>query len=222
MGDGARQDCAATSAMADATFQVVFEGRLAEGADRAQVKANVARLFKIDVAKVEPLFSGRRAVVKRRLDEATANRYRDAFEQAGAIVKLVPEGAEEPAAAPPDPRRDGAAPAATPRGQRADAAREGPTRAQIAAAGRVPPPAAARGVPSAPAGMSMAEAGATLVEGPAPVETPDIDTSHLTLAEPGADLAEQGPVAPREFDLSDFELAPPETPLGGPGPESRE
>ena len=51
--------------VAETDFQVVFDGQLIEGADPDQVKANIAKLFKIEVSKVGPLFSGRRTVVKR-------------------------------------------------------------------------------------------------------------------------------------------------------------
>ena len=61
--------------------------------------------------------------------------------------------------------------------------------------------------------MTMADAGAVLVDEPTTVPAPDIDTSHLTLSEAGVDLAEHKKVAPAEFDLSDLELAPPDKPL---------
>ena len=51
--------------MADADYQVVFEGQLAEGADPAQVRQKLAKLFKTDVARVEPLFVGYRRVIRR-------------------------------------------------------------------------------------------------------------------------------------------------------------
>ena len=75
--------------MAEPGFQIVFDGQLVEGADPAQVKANIAKLFKMEVAKVEPLFSGRPTVVKRGLDDASAQKYRIAFERAGAVATIV-------------------------------------------------------------------------------------------------------------------------------------
>ena len=75
--------------MTDSTFQVVFDGQLVEGADPDRVKAAIAKMFNTDVARVEPLFSGRRAVIKRDLDEATARKYRAGFERAGAVVHIL-------------------------------------------------------------------------------------------------------------------------------------
>lgn len=177
--------------MAEPDFQVVFDGQLVEGADPAEVKANIAKLFKMEIAKVEPLFSGRRTVVKRGLDEAAAQKYRIAFERAGAVATIVDPSEMTPA----------------------EAGDEGPNRLEIAEASRAPPPLIARGLPSAPDDMTMADAGAMLMDEPSTVEAPVIDTSHLTLSEPGVDLGEHEKVAAPEFDLSAFELAPPGTTL---------
>ena len=62
--------------------------------------------------------------------------------------------------------------------------------------------------------MTMADPGALLMDEPSTVEAPSIDTSHLTLSEPGVNLVEHEKVAAPEFDLSDFDLAPPGTALG--------
>ena len=195
--------------MAEPDFQVVFDGQLVEGTEPAAVKANIAKLFKTEVAKVESLFSGRRTVVKRNLDEATAQKYCVAFERAGAVATVVSPSEVTPAyvAGTSPPAQSPPTPAAT-------AEKEGPSRLEIAEASRAPPPLAARGVPSVPDDMTMADPGTTLVDEPAAVEAPSIDTSHLTLAEVGVDLADYENVASREFDLSAFELAPPGTTLG--------
>ena len=195
--------------MAEPDFQVVFDGQLVEGADLPRVKANIAKLFKMEVAKVEPLFSGRRTVVKRGLDEATAQKYLIAFERAGAVATIVDPSEMASSAAAPAP----AAPpsAESPPAKAADEEEEGQSRLEIAEASRAPPPLIARGLPSAPDDMTMADAGAMLLDEPPIVEAPDIDTSHLTLSEPGVDLVEHAKVAAPDFDLSAFELAPPGT-----------
>ena len=91
---------------------------------------------------------------------------------------------------------------------------------QLAEAGREPPPLSRRGTPSAPDDLSMAEAGAILIDESPPVSAPDIDTNHLSLSEPGVDMVETAPVEAPEYDLSELELAPPGEPLGG-GPVRR-
>jgi len=198
--------------MTEPDFQVVFDGQLVEGADPAQVKANIAKLFKTEVAKVEPLFSGRRTVVKRGLDDATAHKYRIAFERAGAVATIVDPSEMAPSAAAPAP----AAPpsAEPPQANAVDGEDEGPSRLEIAEASRALPPLIARGIPSAPDDMTMAGPGAMLMDEPSTVEAPGIDTSHLTLSEPGIDLVEHEKVGAPEFDLSAFELAPPGTARG--------
>ena len=191
--------------MAEPGFQVVFDGQLVEGADPAQVKANIAKLFKLEVDKVGPLFSGRRTVVKRGLDEASAQKYCIAFERAGAVATIIDPSALVPSAASPAP----AAPAEESQPAKAvDAEDEGPSRLDVAEASRAPPPLIARGLPSAPDGMTMADAGSMLVEEPSTIKAPDIDTSHLTLSEPGVNLVEHKKVVAPEFDLSALELSP--------------
>jgi hypothetical protein len=198
--------------MAESDFQVVFDGQLIEGANLDQVKAKIATLFKTEVAKVEPLFLGGRSVVKRGLDEATAEKYRVAFEHAGAVAVIVnPNESVSPATgpAPVAPKPEDSPPTSA-----VDSEDEGPSRLEIAEASRAAPPLVARGLPSAPEDMTMADPGAMLVDGPSTVEAPDIDTSHLILSEPGVDLVEHEKSTAPEYDLSAFELAPPGTTLG--------
>ena len=145
-------------------------------------------------------------MVKRGLDKATAQKYRIAFERAGAVASIVDTSETVPSSVPPSEE--------PPPAEVADAEEQGPTRLDIADASRAPPPLLARGLPSVPDDMTMADAGAMLVDEPSTVEAPDIDTSHLSLSEPGVNLGEHKNVAPPEFDLSDLELAPPGTALG--------
>ena len=76
--------------MSDARFHVVFAGQLVKGADPATVKANLGRLFKMDAAKVDKLFSGQPVVLKKDADQATAMKFRAALKQAGAECVLKP------------------------------------------------------------------------------------------------------------------------------------
>lgn len=174
--------------MADEHFEVVFEGRTAAGADPAQVRANVARLFKTDTARIEHLFSGQRVVIKKGLDESTARNYQAALAKAGAIVDVVQAGAAVAPAAPSVP----AAPSA------------GPASVKSA------------GPPQAP-DYSIAEPGVLLVE-PVTVPAATIDVSHLSMAEAGVVLVEPVPIAAPRFDLSGLKLDPPGTVLVEPKP----
>ena len=206
--------------MAGAEFKILFAGELVEGADPAQVRANLANLFKTEVAKVESLFSGERKVIRRDVDEATARKFQAGFARAGAVAVIVdadgvehlPEASQPPAPstteAPPVDTRPASPPPAPPVPAQ-DSDDLEPSRTTLAEAGRAPPPLLARGQPSAPDDMTMADAGAILIDEPTVTESPNIDTSHLTLSEPGVDLTEHENVSAPQFDLSTYELAPP-------------
>jgi len=75
--------------MTEVLFHVVFSGSVAEGQDRATVRARLVELFG-SPAKVDALFSGDRVLVKRYVREADARRYERAFAAAGAPCELVP------------------------------------------------------------------------------------------------------------------------------------
>ena len=75
--------------MTQSTYDVSFNGGLVAGADLTQVKNNVASLFKTDVEKIEVMFSGKRVVVKRNLDEQTALKYQAAMKNAGAVCQIT-------------------------------------------------------------------------------------------------------------------------------------
>ncbi len=85
--------------MSDQLFEVAFSGKISAGANMGEVKARVAKMFNADNAKLAQLFSGKRIVIKKNIDRATAAKYKTALNRAGAEceVKLI-GGA--PAAAP--------------------------------------------------------------------------------------------------------------------------
>jgi hypothetical protein len=187
--------------MAGETYDIVYAGRIADGADAAQVQANVAKLFKTEPAKVQHLFTGQRVFVKKGVDDATARQYVAAFGKAGALAEIVPAAVASPAAAPA-PREPAAAPAPNPMAARTPSA---PLRATGPAE---PPPAALRGTPAVIPDYTVAEPGVVLVEA-VPVVPKQIDTAHLSLAEVGADLGERRTVAVPQYDLSALTLDPP-------------
>ena len=83
--------------MSDELFEVAFSGQIKEGADLEQVKAKVGTMFKADATKLGHLFSGKRMVIKKNIDQATANKYQKALDNAGAVceVKSLSETAQE-------------------------------------------------------------------------------------------------------------------------------
>jgi hypothetical protein len=92
--------------MSEVHYWVVFAGEVSEQGDTsvATVKQAMMEKFKLPAAQVEQLFSGRRAVLKKGLDQAGAQRYAKAFAQIGAIVTVepMPTDSAVPPSAPPD------------------------------------------------------------------------------------------------------------------------
>lgn len=189
--------------MADQRFSIVFAGRIADGADPTQVRKNLANLFNVESAKVEPMFSGKKVLLKKNLEETKARNYQAALAKAGAVVELV---ASDPGAAEP--------------------ARQAPAASAASSSGPGEPPTPPRvpdltiaepGVilvqhePVPPAnfditGFDLAEVGAFLVEAE-PVPPANFDTSALRLEPVGADLTEPRKVEPAQFDTSSLSLA---------------
>lgn len=183
------------------SFNVVFKGELVKGATAEQVKNNIAKLFKADPAKLEHLFAGGAVIIKKGLDLAGADKYESVLRRAGAIIELVEVGTETPSKAAPQTEPVANAQAKTP----PKTVQNLPAVAEetIASAAPSAPPAP----PQAPADLTIAEVGATLVEYVVPPPA-DFDTTHLNLAELGVDLVEAEIIAAPQYDLSGLALDP--------------
>ena len=208
--------------MADSDYKIVFAGQLVEGADPAEVRSNFAKLFKIEAARVEKLFSGNPVVIKKGFDEANARKYQAVLQKAGAIVELSAQSSATTTAATVEPEPAAPAPEAAttstppPSSEAASAASESPAKPEPAA-DEVPATTtggsqtAADDVPAGPPvapDFSVADPGVLLVEH-APVAAANIDTNHLDMAEVGVTLVEHISMPEPEFDLKDLTLAPP-------------
>lgn len=180
--------------MADEKFDLVFRGELVPGADLAQVKQNLSRLFKMAPERIEVLFSGKPVVLKRGMDADAAGQYRVAIKKAGARIDTVASRVAPVASANPEPAKK-------PSGS-------------VSADAPVAPPAAQAG--AAQAGLSLAPVGGNLlapgeVASPTPVA---VDTSSLSLRPAqGAllDASEREEPVPLPLDLSGLAVAPPGT-----------
>lgn len=82
-------------------FQIIFLGRILPGHTPEQVRDNVAKRLALSAANQEALFSGRRAVLKRGLDFATADTLREEYARLGMKVHIEPEQVAAPLAPPP-------------------------------------------------------------------------------------------------------------------------
>ncbi len=74
--------------MSSFTYRVIFKGETDPNKDVGSVKQALAGLFKIDAGAVEQLFSGQPVVIKKDIDQATANQYQAALEKIGAYCQV--------------------------------------------------------------------------------------------------------------------------------------
>ena len=186
--------------MTDSSYEVVFTGRIAAGADIARVKANLAMLFKIELARVDALFTGKPVVIKKRLDEATARKYQAAMQKAGAVAEVV--GGQVEPVRPVTPERVTRAvntlPLDTGLMQR-------PVFPPDFVPGGGEPTAAAQ--PADFDDVTIAPPGVDLVEH-REVPEPQIDTSGLSLAPQGGLLSESTDVPEPKIDISGLSVEP--------------
>ncbi|MEJ6656517.1 MAG: hypothetical protein QNL70_10970 [Pseudomonas sp.] len=160
-----------------AVFEVVFHGQVRADVAPEQARARIGQLFQVADRQLDMLFSGRRIVIKKGLDEAAAEKYRQAIERAGALCEVQPM-ADKPSqhTAEPAPTSAPAAPV-TPSVPRSAA--PAPRDEFMAAFSEVEAP----DLPIAPLGADMQEAYAD--------HRPlDINLSAYSLAPPGSDLAQ--------------------------------
>jgi len=171
--------------MSDARFNVVFSGQLVRGADPATVKANLGRVFKMDAARVEKLFSGQSVVLKKEADQATAMKFRAVLKQAGAECELKPSA---PPAAPTSPTPvkqagTGPAEAKVSGGTASDADQES---GDLETVGTI-----RTGGTGFSGSFTVADVGADMdnSEHQPPPDAPDV--SHLSMAAAGEDLGQK-------------------------------
>jgi hypothetical protein len=192
--------------MSEQLFDVVFFGILQAGKDKEVVMQNMATLFKTDAANLAPYFTGNRKVIKGKISAAVAEKYKNALENVGLVVKIEAcKNEQSPEQAKSSKGSDD---------------KEQDTNQQIDTSG----------ISVAPVGvdilenpeqvvaqeiediseLSMAEAGADVIENPAPISPQKIeDTSGISIAEPGSDVLENPVkvVAQKIDDISGISMA---------------
>jgi len=179
-------------------YDIYFSGQIISGRDPAQVKKNVARLFKIDPEKVQRLFTGKTTRIKANVDQDAAIRYRSVFTKAGALIDIRPvkEGRSATANTRPQPPSSGR------EGLSLQAANTG-TLADCTPA--VEPAA----IPDI-SGMALLPPG-PILDGSGPVPEAKIDTSGLSLNPPQEGSLADCHTPPRPAPIPDTEniqLAP--------------
>lgn len=181
-------------------FNVIFRGDIAPGSTLVEVRRRLRDHFQLDDVRVDQLFSGRPVVVRKHLDRARADRFRDLLAEMGALVQV--RAVDTAVAAPQAPRGEvsqGGEPTAAPR-----------PAVQAAVADRAPPAAAAAGPL---AGVTVEPPGADVLtpqERRAPVRR-DIAVEHLSVDSAGADMLrphERKKVVELDLDLSHLAVEP--------------
>lgn len=76
--------------MSETSYEVVFRGDVVPGQSIVDVKQRLAELFAADPDRIDGMFSGRPVVIKRGLDQPTAERYQASMQKAGAVVDIRP------------------------------------------------------------------------------------------------------------------------------------
>ena len=89
--------------MSEARYIIEFEGNIIPGWEIEEVKANLAKLLNANDSTLDRLFSGKRLVIKKNVDQQNAFKINDAFKNAGADLILSEIPGSRPAAPPPLP-----------------------------------------------------------------------------------------------------------------------
>ena len=174
--------------MSDQLFEVAFSGQISDGAQLEEVKARVGKMFKADDAKLAQLFSGKRIVIKKNIDRATAAKYEIALNRAGAKCEVNPVGGAAPAAAVA-----ATTPVAAP--AEPDAVTTPPSaQYETAYDGEVEPPPQTdplgiTGDQIEDLAISIAPIGSELQDAHAEPEEPQIDITGFDIAPVGSDLS---------------------------------
>ncbi|MFP3976358.1 MULTISPECIES: hypothetical protein [Marinobacter] len=172
-------------------FQLVFKGECASGTEMTTARNNARTLFKASVEQIERMFSGSPVVIRNKLDEDQAEKYRQVLLKHGMIayVQSMPEAQTQARSAP--------ASAPTPKPQPAPAKAVPHSVVPAVEAGDRLPVAGDK-VDDILAGSALGldPVGVTLVE-PDEVEPPMFQ--HLddwTLAPPGSDIGVERDLPP--------------------------
>jgi len=173
--------------MSDQLFEVAFSGQISEGANLEEVKARVGKIFNADDAKLAQLFSGKRIVIKKNIDQATAAKYQTALNRAGAECEVSSSGGAAPTA-----QAAVAAPAVAP-AQSAAAPTTSSAEYETSYDGEVEPPPqidplGITGDQIEDLAVSVAPVGSELQDSYTEPEAPQIDITGLDIAPVGSDI----------------------------------
>jgi hypothetical protein len=165
-------------------FQVVFNGELAPGIDRADAEKGIAKLFKASPAQVAQFFSGKRVVVKSGVNSQVARKYQLAFEKVGAVCSVEPMSSQ-----PEDKGRSSSDKAAS---QKQETHQQAKSTSVMK-----------------PAALRLAPTGARLGPQRRVEKGPDVDKDHFELNPTGTQLSPENTApVPEAPDVSHMTIAP--------------
>nr|WP_320050312.1 rhomboid family intramembrane serine protease [uncultured Desulfuromonas sp.] len=75
--------------MSEPLYNITFQGKILYGYEQDEVRKNLAELTKFDEKRLDHLFSDEEVVLKKKLDLATAQRYKEVLDKTGARCELV-------------------------------------------------------------------------------------------------------------------------------------
>ncbi|TGN38274.1 hypothetical protein [Marinobacter confluentis] len=179
-------------------FQLVFKGECTPGTDPEEARSNARTLFKANADQITKMFSGQPVVIRNRLEEVQAEKYRGVLKKHGMVAYVEPmEGA---APKPSSARAEPSAPE-EPSAQKKPSAPEQPSAP--------PQPAASESTPSRAGGSVKVEPGDRPNVAGEKVDS-ILSGSGLTLDPVGVTLAEHKEAeAPMFEHLDEWTLAPP-------------
>lgn len=177
-------------------FQLVFKGECTPGTDPATARNNAKTLFKATVEQIERMFSGQPVVIRNKLEEVQAEKYRAVLQKHGMVSYVEP--------------MEGVSASSTP-ASRTEPAAQSPAAPKSAPAAA---PTEQTGSNNRPGGGVSVEPGDRL-----PVAGDKVDSilsgSGLTLDPVGVTLEEHREAPTPMFQhLDDWTLAPPGSDLG--------
>ncbi len=176
--------------MSDELYEVAFSGEIAEGADPEAVKAKVGAMFKADANKLAHLFSGKRVVIKKNIDQATAQKYKTALSNAGALCEVKPVGGVttevDKAPSPPQPQE----PVQTTNASSSASTKSGTSGEGNAPAAPQTDPLGITASDISELSVSVAPVGSQMQDDIKEVSAPDVDISELDMAPAGSDLGQ--------------------------------
>lgn len=195
--------------MAEPKYDIYFRGEVLPGANDAEVKAAIAKIFKANDAKLAQLFSGKVNTIKKAVDKATAAKYQQAFKKAGAKVVITAAKVQE--SSPQElktttSKTQDSAPQAT--GKSWDVL---PTGSDLLTSDE------RRNIPDVEIDTSAIKMVSPFAEVVLDerVDPPAPDTNHISVADAGEDMNPNraAPLPDLELDLSEFSVAEAGVPL---------